>query len=137
MSALSTITQLAAIGDQETSDANGDPSTAKVTANRELVVTQENSEYETVAASQTAQVLGSTGAAGDFLAGIVIVPASVSPGVVTILDNATSINLFPGGTDSLLELKPIFVPLNIVSVSGAWKVTTGANVSVIAIGRFT
>lgn len=95
------------------------------------------SEYETVAASQTAQVLGATGGTGDTLKGVLIIPASVSPGVVTILDNATSINIFAGGTNSLTELKPFYVPLGMKSVSGAWKVTTGANVSAIGIGNFT
>lgn len=94
------------------------------------------SQYETVAASQTAQALGPTGGAGDFIEALIIVPASVSPGVVTLLDNAISINILPGGASSLTELKPIYVPLGLISVSGAWKVTTGANVSVIAIGRF-
>lgn len=93
--------------------------------------------YETVAASQTAQTLGATGATGDFIAGILCIPASLSPGNVILLDNATSITVFAGGTDSLLTLHPFFIPLNISSVSGAWKITTGANVSCIAMGRFT
>ena len=94
-------------------------------------------EYETVAASQTAQVLGSTGAIGDQLTRVIIVPASVSPGNVLVLDNATSITLFAGGTNSLTELKPVVVEVGMLSVSGAWKITTGANVSVIAVGNFT
>lgn len=94
-------------------------------------------EYETVAASQTAQALGATGATGDYLKRIIIVPASVSPGSVAILDNATSITVFPGGANSLTELKPIVVEWGAYSVSGAWKITTGANIAVIAIGDFT
>jgi hypothetical protein len=96
-----------------------------------------NGDYETVAASQTAQVLGGSGATGDYLAGLLVTPASLSPGVVTILDNATSINLFAGGTDSVTTLIPFFVPIGAKSVSGAWKCTTGASVSVLAIGSFT
>ena len=97
-----------------------------------------NFEYETVAAGQTAQVLGATGAAGDFIAGVLIIPAVVACGVVTLLDNATSIPLFVGGgTTPLSDPKPFYVPLGIKSVSGAWKITTGASVSVIAIGDFT
>jgi hypothetical protein len=95
------------------------------------------SEYETVAASQTAQVLGATGAAGDYLEGIIVIPASVNAGAVAILDNATSINVFPGGTACVSELVPRYLRLGIKSVSGAWKVTTGASVSVIAVGDFT
>lgn len=94
-------------------------------------------EYETVAASQTAQALGATGATGDYLQGLLVIPATTSPGVVTLLDNATSIPVFVGGATSVSNLVPFFIPLGMISVSGAWKVTTGANVSVIGIGNFT
>jgi len=100
-------------------------------------VTPAGTGYETVAASQTAQVLGATGATGDYIAGVLIVPATTSPGAVTLLDNATSITIFTGGTDSVSNLVPFFVPLGIKSVSGAWKLTTGANVSAIGMGTFT
>lgn len=93
--------------------------------------------YETVAASQTAQALGATGATGDYIAGVLVVPATTSPGVVTLLDNATSISVFAGGASSVSNLVPFYIPLGMVSVSGAWKLTTGANVSCIGIGKFT
>ena len=41
-----------------------------------------------------------------------------------------------GGTTALTSLIPFFVPLGIRSASGPWSVTTGANVSVIAVGTF-
>jgi len=94
-------------------------------------------EYETVAASQTAQVLGATGAAGDYLTGLLVIPATTSPGNVLLLDNATSITVFAGGTNSVTSLIPFFIPIESKSVSGAWKVTTGTNVSVFAVGDFT
>lgn len=102
-----------------------------------LVATVGSSEYETVAASATDQVLGPTGATGDYIARLIIIPATTSPGNVLILDNATSITVFAGGAVSITELKPIVVELGMKSVSGAWKVTTGTNVSVIAVGNFT
>ena len=37
---------------------------------------QSASEYESVSASQTGQVLGTTGATGDYLAGLLVVPAT-------------------------------------------------------------
>lgn len=95
------------------------------------------SEYETVAASQVAQVLGASGRSGDYIAAILVVPATTSPGAISILDNATSITVFTGGTASVSNLVPFVIPLGVKSVSGPWKVTTGANVSCIAIGRFT
>jgi hypothetical protein len=94
-------------------------------------------EYETVAASQTQQILGASGATSDYLAGVLVIPATTSPGNVIIVDNATSITVFTGGTSSVSNLVPFWIELGIRSVSGAWKITTGANVSVIGIGNFT
>ena len=94
-------------------------------------------EYETVAASQTDQMAGATGAAGDYLAGVLIIPATTSPGAVSIEDGATNIPIFTGGASSVSNLVPFFVPLGIKSVSGGWEITTGANVSAIAVGDFT
>lgn len=95
-------------------------------------------EYETVAASQTDQVIGATGAIGDLLAGLLIVPATTSPGAVSIKDGAGSaITVFTGGASSVSGLVPFFVPLGIKATGAGWKVTTGANVSAIAVGDFT
>jgi len=95
-------------------------------------------KYETVAAVQTAQVLGGSGAIGDYIAGLLVIPAVVACGAVTLLDGATSISVFVGGgTTALPSCIPFFIPLGMPSVNGPWKVTTGANVSVIAIGNFT
>ena len=95
-------------------------------------------DYETVAASQTDQALGATGAAGDYLAGVLIVPATTSPGAVSIKDGGGSaITIFTGGATSVSNLVPFFVPLGIKSASGAWALTTGAAVSAIGVGNFS
>jgi hypothetical protein len=97
-----------------------------------------NAEWETVAASQSDQALGATGGAGDFLSHLVVVPATTSPGAVSIKDGAGSaISVFTGGSGSVVSLAPFTIVLNMKSLSGAWKVTTGANVSVIGVGNFT
>lgn len=97
-----------------------------------------DSEYETVAASQTDQILGATGATGDYLSGLLIVPATTSPGAVSIKDGSGSaITVFTGGASSVSGLVPFFVPLGIKCTGAAWKVTTGANVSAIGVGDFT
>lgn len=93
--------------------------------------------YETVAASQTAQVLGGSGATGDYISHILVIPSTTSPGNVLLLDNATSITVFTGGASSVTTLHPFTIDLRTVSVSGAWKITTGANVSCIGVGKFT
>jgi hypothetical protein len=96
-------------------------------------------DYETVAASASAQVLGATGKAGDYLAGVLIVPATTAAGAVSITDGSGSaITIFAGAaTTALTTLIPFFVPIGAKSTSGAWKVTTGSNVSAIGIGNFT
>lgn len=94
--------------------------------------------YETVAAGQTTQALGVTGVVGDFLEGLLIIPATTSPGAVAIKDGGnTAITVFAGGAGSVSNLVPFFVPVCANSAAGAWQVTTGANVSVIAVGMFT
>jgi hypothetical protein len=94
-------------------------------------------DYETVAASQTDQMMGASGAVGDYLAGVLIIPATTSPGAVSIEDGATNIVVFAGGASSVSNLVPFMIPLGIKSVSGGWEITTGANVSAIAVGNFT
>lgn len=95
-------------------------------------------QYETVAASATDQILGATGAVGDYLARIIIVPATTTPGAVSIKDgNGSAISIFAGGT---VDVKPIVVEIGMKTLNATtpgWKVTTGTSVSVIGIGRFT
>lgn len=96
-----------------------------------------NGEYETVAASQTGQVLGGSGATGDFINHITVIPATTSPGAVTLIDGSTSIIVFAGGANSVSNLVPFAIPLGMKSKTGAWSITTGANVSAIGVGDFT
>lgn len=94
--------------------------------------------YETVAAGAVGQVLGGIGAAGDLLAHLTIFPASLSPGPVSIKDGAGgAIVLFPGGANSVSTLHPFTVTVGANSALGGWIVVTGANVSALAVGRFT
>lgn len=119
-------------------------SSADVTDNALVAVLRPDSlddifgAYETVAASQTDQALGATGATGDYLAGFYIQPAVAACGTVVLKDGATTIYTFPGGgTTELPTLAPIPVQVGIYSTNGAWSFTTGADVSVLAIGKFT
>lgn len=91
-------------------------------------------QYETVAASQTAQALGVAGKTGDYLSHIIIQPATTGAGTSTVLDGATVIYTFTAGT--LGDLKPLQVDFGVFSVEGPWKITTGANVAILAVGIF-
>lgn len=93
-------------------------------------------DYETIAASQTDQVLGAAGKAGDILHSLVCV-------VSTAVTAATSIKDGSGSAIAVLPNSPgggigtYTIELHAVSTSGAWKVTTGAGVACIAVGWFT
>lgn len=93
-------------------------------------------EYETVAASQTAQALGATGAVGDYLEGLIIVVATAATAQVQIKDGSDSaITVFPNSPGGGVGTYP--VPIGLKSRTGAWQITTGAGSSVIAVGNFT
>jgi hypothetical protein len=93
-------------------------------------------EYETVAAGQTDQVLGATGGAGDYLHSLICVVATAATSAVSIKDGAGSaISVLPDNVGG--GIGTYTVPLGLASADGAWKITTGAGVSVVAAGRFT
>ena len=89
--------------------------------------------YEHVAASQTAQVLGATGATGDYLHRLVITVSATATSTVSLLDNTTSHVLVAANT----AIGVYSIEVNTFSKNGAWKVTTGAGAEVIAVGNFT
>ncbi len=96
--------------------------------------------YQHVAASQTAAVLQtSTGAIGDYLSHCVIYPSTTAAGSVTVFDNANAAatNVIEFATGTLSNLAPIAIPVGAVSTAGAWKVTTGANETVVCYGKFS
>ena len=97
-------------------------------------------QYEHVAASQTAQVLGgSVGALGDYIHRLVCTVTTAATGNVVIVDGTgtgilthTVLPASPGGGIGVYNIE-----LNAVSANGAWKVTTGAGVEVMAVGIFS
>lgn len=101
--------------------------------------TNETAQSYTAVPASSAVALGLTGGAvGDYLEGLLIVPATTSPDPVTITDGSgAAITVFAGGATSVSNLVAFYIPLGIQSVSGGWTITTGANVSVLATGQFT
>lgn len=100
-----------------------------------LVALADAGEYETVAAGQTDQVLGATGAAGDYLARLILIVSTAATAATSIKDGTTAISVFPnspgGGVGTYV------IPLGLRATGAGWKVTTGAGVAVIAVGDFT
>ena len=93
-------------------------------------------QYEHVPASQTAQVLGGTGAAGDYIHRLACTVTTAATGNVIILDGTgfshTILPASPGGGIGQYNIE-----LNTISRNGAWKITTGAGVEVLAVGIFS
>ena len=93
-------------------------------------------DFETVAASQTDQVMGAVGAVGDRIERLIITSNTAASATVTLKDGAgASMPLLVGSATTPLGV--FTVQLGIYSVNGAWLVTTGAGATVVAIGRFT
>jgi hypothetical protein len=92
-------------------------------------------QYEHVAAGQTAQVLGGTGAVGDYLHRLVCTVTIAATGNVVIGDGAFSHTILPALQGHGIGVYD--VEINAASASGAWKITTGAGVEVMAVGIFS
>jgi hypothetical protein len=96
-------------------------------------------QKEHVAASQTAQVLGTTGAKGDYLHRLICTVTTASTGNVLIVDGSgagiLTHTILPASAGTGINVYNIEV--NAVSADGAWKVTTGAGVEVLAVGIFS
>lgn len=119
---------------KEVADTN--PVPAKLVDASGAALLNKSDEYETVAASQTDQVMGATGAAGDYLSHLIVVVATAATAAVSIKDGGGSaISVFPNSPGG--GIGTYTVPLGLTSLAGAWKITTGAGVSVIGVGNFT
>lgn len=92
--------------------------------------------YQLVAVSQTNKVLGATGAIGDYIEGLLITVATAATAQVQLKDGAgTAFTIFPNSPGS--GIGAYYYPVKLTSLAGAWAVTTGAGVTVLATGRFT
>ena len=96
-------------------------------------------QYEHVAASQTAQALGGTGAIGDYIHRLICTVTTAATGNVVLVDG-TGVGIL---THTILPASPgtginvYNIEINVASTTGAWKVTTGAGVEVMAVGIFS
>jgi len=91
--------------------------------------------YQVVAANQTDVPLGVVGARYDFVEGLLAVVSTPSTAQVQIRDGAGArFTVFPNAPGG--GIGTYTIPLGLTSKAGAWSITTGAGVSVIAIGVF-
>lgn len=97
------------------------------------IVSPNRYPYETVAASQTAQVLGGSGAVGDYLHRLVVTVNTAASSTLTLLDGSTTVLTVPATT----AVGVYSLEVNAASATGPWKVTTGAGLTAVAVGFFT
>jgi hypothetical protein len=92
-------------------------------------------QYVTVAASVTTAPVGVVGC---YLESVTVIPVTTAGGAVTILDGSTAIVTIPAAAN-LGQSAPYKVDLGIraTSPTTGFKITTGASVSCIAVGRFS
>lgn len=95
------------------------------------------SHYEAVAAGLSDWRLGQRGCAGDYLDRLIVVVATAdATAAVSVKDgNSAAISVFPGTPGR--GVGRYMVKIGAMSKKGAWKVTTGAGSSVIAVGDFS
>jgi hypothetical protein len=98
-------------------------------------------DYNTIAAGQSDQTMSliqgaSTGAKGDVLTLLICVVSTAATAAVSIKDGSGSaIAVLPNSPGA--GVGTYVIPLNLISKVGAWKITTGAGVAVVATGEFS
>lgn len=100
------------------------------------IVSPNRYQYEEVAASATNQVLGGTGAKGDYIHRLVLTVSTVATATVSIADGGGSALPIIFGAATIVP-GCYSIELNIASAVGAWTCTTGAGVNVMAVGVFS
>lgn len=100
---------------------------------------QHDAKYETVAVSQADQVMGATGAVGDFLQRVICVVATAATGAVSIKDgNGPAISILPNSPGGGVGVYVVELELKaLATTTPGWKITTGAGVTAIGVGSFT
>ena len=96
-------------------------------------------QYEHVPVSASAQVLGGTGAVGDYIHRLICTVTTAATSNVVVVDGTGAgvlthtvlpANVTPG-------IGVYNIEMNAASANGAWKITTGAGVTVLAVGIFS
>lgn len=90
-------------------------------------------DYEAVAASATDQVLGGTGGKGDILERLIVTVATAATAATSVKDGTNSIPIIPTNA----AIGTYVVEIGAKSIVGAWKVTTAAGATVLAVGQFS
>ena len=105
--------------------------------NNVMVVEQGRFQLQEIAAGAEV-TLGATGAAGDYIDQLLIIPYGTLGTKVELKDGAGSLfTVWGNAMTAPYNQHTFFLPIHASSQSGAWTIKTGASVLVRAVGRFT
>lgn len=94
-------------------------------------------DYEAVAASQTDQILGATGAAGDWIQRVIVTVGTSATGTSSLTDgNGTTMPLTAANTPIGVYTIELGMKARNATTPG-WKITTGAGATAVGVGDFT
>jgi len=99
-----------------------------------------STDYETVAVSQTDQVMGNSGRQGDILQRLIVTVVTAATAAVSIRDGAAGpvvaiLPNSPGGGVGTYVIECGMLARTLANPG--WRVTTGAGATVVAVGRFS
>lgn len=102
------------------------------------IVSVRPSKYEALLANTPTQTLGTTGAVGDQLEGLWVVPTATTIGAISVKDGSNVIPVYAGGTVGA-DLKGFFIPWlgGAATTSAGWQVSVGVGATPVAFGQFT
>lgn len=94
--------------------------------------------YVSFAVSTFGLVQSSAGTSTDFLDFIQVFPATSTCGGITVSDSTTGVFTYTGGTVvSLPDLRPFTINVGAFSRVGPWRISTGGNITCVAVGKFS
>lgn len=96
-----------------------------------------NTDYETVAASQTDQTLGPAGAVGNVIDKIIVSVATAATSTCSIKDGNGSAIVITAANTPIGVYTVLLGARCVNATTPGWKVTTGAGCTAVAVGRFT
>lgn len=96
-----------------------------------------NTDYETVAASQTDQILGPAGAVGNVIDKIIVSVATAATSTCSIKDGNGSAIVITAANTPIGVYTVLLGARCVNATTPGWKVTTGAGCTAVAVGRFT
>ena len=107
-------------------------------ANDTQWVSEDGDQYEVVSTSASDQIMGATGAVGDYLKRVIVsVSTSGANGTCSIKDgNGSAIPLVPASSPIGVYVIDLGITCTAATTPG-WKITTGSAATAVGIGRFT